>query len=198
MSVQQTPLVLPTHILTERLVLRAPLPGDGAALRDAVADAYLALKEWMPWANTIPTEDEAEETVRTAIESWHQRDRFWFFVFEPNTSRMLGSTGLERPDWAVPSVDIGYWLRTSCVGHGYITEAANALTRYAFDVFKCNRVTIHCDATNLKSKAVAERLGFTLEGCLRNHRRMHHGALRDTLVHARIGPEGLPTLNARW
>ena len=38
------------------------------------------------------------------------------------------------------------------------------LAGYAFQEQDCNRVILHCAAANLKSRAVAERLGFSQEG----------------------------------
>ena len=47
-------------------------------------------------------------------------------------------------------------------------------------------VEIRMSARNMKSKAVPERLGFVLEGMLRNDARHVDGMLRDTCIYARI------------
>jgi ribosomal-protein-serine acetyltransferase len=48
-----------------------------------------------------------------------------------------------------------------------VTKACRVLLDYAFNDLKLNRVDIYCAAENAKSRAVAERLGFTHEGTLR-------------------------------
>ena len=48
-----------------------------------------------------------------------------------------------------------------------MTRATARLTDYTFSHQRCNRVLLHCALGNLKSRAVAERLGFVQEGILR-------------------------------
>jgi len=52
--------------------------------------------------------------------------------------------------------------------------------------FNANRISIHCDPRNERSKRVAERLGYQLEGRLRNKARTPDGGLRDTLVYSLV------------
>jgi RimJ/RimL family protein N-acetyltransferase len=47
-------------------------------------------------------------------------------------------------------------------------------------------VEIRCDPNNVKSRAVAERLNYTLEGILRNDDRGVDGSLRDTCMFAKV------------
>lgn len=70
--------------------------------------------------------------------------------------RCIGNCSLFRFDWTVPRGEIGYWCATNKVGHGYITEAILALTKFAWSLGLV-RVEILCDAKNLRSRAVAER-----------------------------------------
>ena len=58
------------------------------------------------------------------------------------------------------SAEIGYWLRTNALGHGYMSEAVEALTDEIFNVLPVSTVTIICDPLNVRSAAVPERLGF--------------------------------------
>ena len=68
-----------------------------------------------------------------------------------------------------------------------------------FVTLGARRVELRIDARNHPSIAVAERLGFELEGILRRDVRDHHGVLRDTRVYALIDPAGLvdPTAAAQ-
>lgn len=85
----------------------------------------------------------------------------------------------------MPRGEIGYWCTTDKVGNGYITETVVAMTEFAWTLGLV-RVELRCDARNLRSRAVAERAGYTLEGVLRNDCRTPQGALRTTHLFARI------------
>ena len=100
--------------------------------------------------------------------------------------RLLGGTGLHRMDWAVRRFEIGYWLRPEALGQGHVSEAVRLLAGMAFDKLAARRVEIRMDPRNLKSRAVAERCGFELEGILRNEALGVDGHARDTCVYSRI------------
>jgi RimJ/RimL family protein N-acetyltransferase len=67
-----------------------------------------------------------------------------------------------------------------------------ALVRYAFEHLKAVRVALVTDAQNQRSRAVAQRCGFALEGILRQERRASDGTLRDTCVYARCARPDTP------
>ena len=103
-----------------------------------------------------------------------------------DNATVLGATGFHNLDWTVPAVEIGYWVIPEVQGQGYVTEAVSLLTDFAFAEFNANRISIHCDPLNERSKRVAERLGYQLEGRLRNKARTPDGGLRDTLVYSLV------------
>ncbi len=65
------------------------------------------------------------------------------------------------------SVSVGYCFDDAAWGHGYATEAARALLRWAFDTLALNRVQAETDTRNVASARVLEKLGFVREGTLR-------------------------------
>lgn len=68
-----------------------------------------------------------------------------------------------------------------------MTEAVQGITAFAFEELKARRVEIRCDPQNVKSRAIPERLGFVLEGILRNDLLSVDGKeLRDTCVFAKV------------
>jgi ribosomal-protein-alanine N-acetyltransferase len=79
----------------------------------------------------------------------------------------IGWCGLTRwnPDYR--SASLGYCLDEAAWGHGYATEAARALLRWAFDTLDLNRVQAETDTRNVASARVLEKLGFVREGTLR-------------------------------
>jgi len=68
---------------------------------------------------------------------------------------------------AVGTCEIGCWLEPSAEGRGLITAACRTLLRYAFEERGLHRAEWRCRADNLRSSAVAQRLGMALEGVLR-------------------------------
>ena len=178
---------IPDTFHSERLTLRVPRPGDGAAVNAAVLDSLTELRPWMPWAKETPTVDDNERYVREAQIRFLKREGWPLLLFLKDTNTMIGSSGLHRINWTVPKVEIGYWVRTPYAGQGYITEAVAAVTEFAFTTLEAIRIEIRCDAKNERSATVARRSGFTLEGTLRCEDRCPMtNELRDTLIFAKV------------
>lgn len=179
-------LDIPTEIATDRLILRAPRPGIGAEVNAAVAESLKELRPWMPWAKTMPTIEESETYARKAAGEFHSRRELPFQGWLKDSQTYVVGSGLHRIHWDVPSFEIGYWVRTSYAGCGYVTETVQALAAMAFNVLSAERVEIRMDTMNGASRRVAERCAFTLEGVLHCDSRRPDGALRDTCVYARV------------
>ncbi len=101
-----------------------------------------------------------------------------------STDRYVGGIWLYQIDRRVPAMGIGYWVRASAQGQGYVTEAVTLLCTLAFRTLAAQRVSIQCDATNTRSANIPRRLGFVHEATLRNDSRNTMGELTDTLVFA--------------
>ncbi len=173
---------VPEQFETERLIIRAPQPGDGKAINDAVRESLEELRPWMRWAQAVPSIAEQETYAREAALRFRNREDLPLWFYRKSDGLYLGGSGLHNIDWEVPRFEIGYWIRTSAVGQGYVTEAVNGITAMAFDKLKAVRIEIRCDARNQRSAAVALRAGYTLEARLHNESRAPDGELRDTLI----------------
>ncbi len=177
---------LPTEIHGARVLIRPPLPGDGAAIWEATEESREQLKPWMPWVAETKTPADSERYARQAHARWITREDLPLTIWERTTGRYLGGTGFHRIRWDVRAFEIGYWLRTSAVGHGYMTESVRLLCRFAFETLSANRLEIRCDVHNQRSAAVPRRLGFIHEARLRNDGHGADGSVRDTFVFAMI------------
>jgi RimJ/RimL family protein N-acetyltransferase len=185
-------LDLPESFETPRLLLRCPRAGDGEIMQEAILESFDELHRFMYWARTEGSVEEREANVRLGHANYLARKDLPVLIFRREDGRFLGGSGLHEADWTVPKFEIGYWLRTSETGKGYMTEAVAGIARIAFDRLEARRVEIRCDSRNERSVALAERLGFEREANLRNHRRAPDGEVSDTLVFARLDTEGLP------
>ncbi len=177
-------LDVPDALETERLFLRPPMPGDGAAMNVAIQESWDDLHRWMPWARERPTPEQSEATAVQLRATFVARTDFPMWVQLRDRKTIVGATGLHRFDLAVPRFEIGYWVRRTCQRQGYATEIVRAMSRLALVTLKAERVEIHCSHRNEASQRTALRCGFTLEGRLRNHCREPTGELRDTLIYS--------------
>ena len=164
---------IPDTFDTARLTLRSPRPGDGPAFRAAVLESMDELRPWLRWAVSAPESQEAEARMRHEHLEFMERTSMSFLSFVRGSNTLVGITRLQYPDWSVPSFEMGYWVRTSCAGKGYVTEAVIGLRDFAFDVLGARRLQIVCNTANTRSTAVAKRAGFELEGTLHSAARHH-------------------------
>lgn len=181
---------VPERIDTERLILRCLRGSDAAALNEAVRESIDQLRLCMPWAQTEPSLLQSESECRRMQAKFLLREDLPMAMFERaadgSEGAFVGGTGLHRIDWTVRRFEIGYWCRTRCQGHGFVTEAVRALTQFAFAHLRARRVEVRMDDTNPRSWRVAQRAGFDLEGVLRSDSLTPQGEPRDTRVYARL------------
>lgn len=178
----------PDSFDTERLTIRAPRVEDAAEVIEAVIESLNELRPWMPWAKDAPTLDGTRIRLRQAMAHWITRQDMPLHIYLKGTSTFVMGSGLHRMDWESGKFEIGYWVRTKFMGQGFVTEAVNGITVYAFKELHANRVEIRCDAENIRSAAVAKRCGFLLEGILRHDALDVEGQLRSTRVYSKLTP----------
>ncbi|MEO8287712.1 MAG: GNAT family N-acetyltransferase [Chloroflexota bacterium] len=188
---KMNPLLVPLfdELSGERVILRPYQETDAAGLHDAVDESREHLRPWLPFYNQHNSVDEALSWIISAKARWLLRESMNCALIEAATGRYLGGIGLHVHSWEIPYFEIGYWLRKSAEGHGYITEAARLLTDFALNNLRAKRVEIRCDELNTASANVARRLGYLEEGCFRNDFQSPEGAVRNTLVFSRIPGE---------
>lgn len=179
----------PMPIWTPRLIIRPPEIGDGKIVNEAIKESFNELHPFMPWAKEMPTAEESEIFVRSAVANWilkaNEEPYLPLFMFDKETSQFIGGTGYHHYDWEAGSIEIGYWIRTSYAGKGLMTEAVNALTQYAFKELSMKRVRITCDINNSRSKKIPEKLNYHLESIIKENRIDIDDKVSDTLVYVK-------------
>lgn len=188
---------LPDELRSARVVLRPYRPGDAEAMFAAIDESREHLRPWLPWVDRHATVEDTRDFCARAAARWLTREDLPVAVFDATDGRYLGGSGLHRFSFRDGTYEIGYWLRRSAEGRGYMRETVTLLTGFAFEGLAANRVEIRCDERNERSRRVAERLGFTLEGRLRNTVLDADGQPRNTLVFSLI-PEEYAAVRDGW
>jgi RimJ/RimL family protein N-acetyltransferase len=170
------------RIVTARLVIRCYNPADAPLLKEAIDGSLDHLAPWMPWAVNRPDDLQNEiNLLRSFRASFDLGQDFVYGIFSLDETRCLGGTGLHTR-LGPGAREIGYWIRKDSINQGLATEVAAALTRVAFEIDAVERVEIHCDPENVRSFAVARKLGYTHDATLRQRLLRPGGTARDTMV----------------
>ncbi|WP_181468014.1 GNAT family N-acetyltransferase [Streptomyces sp. Amel2xB2] len=182
-------MTLATPVLhTARLRLRPFTDADAAPLFALHSDAYV-LRYWdsPPWNEPARAERFIAKCRTMADEGTGARvaiDR----VVDGAFVGWCGLTGW-NPDYR--SASLGYCLVEAMWGHGYATEAAHTLLKWAFGTLDLNRVQAETDTRNVASAHVLEKIGFVREGTLREDC-IVNGEVSDSWVFGLIRREWRP------
>src|SRR5260370_31523571 len=129
------------------------------------------LRAWLPWVDETTSSDYTLQFIRKSLQQFALNEGFSSAIWVDG--RVAGGIGFHNINWMNRNVEIGYWISTEFEGHGIVTDACRALVDYAFHEWGLNRVEIRCATSNSRSAAVASRLGFRLEGTLREAQLLH-------------------------
>ena len=144
-------------IETARLRLRRLVPGDLAALH--AIHSREDVTRWLYW------DPRNEDEVRAGIEAHIARPSDQGLVLAIDLDgELIGTVNVAVGEHR--QGEIGFMLHPDHQGHGYATEAAEAIIELAFDAYRLHRVYGCVEPRNTASVRVLERLGMRKEAHL--------------------------------
>lgn len=165
--------MIPDRIETDHLLLRRFTRRDTDAVHDAVKVSLPQLAEFLPWAHSAYGRDDASSYIRDSIQSWKDGRAYDFAIRrKTDPSRHVGNISIWHVSRLGRTGEIGYWIRSDDTGSGLATEATEALIDVGFDRLRLHKVTLRIAKGNRGSERIAEKLGFTREGVLREELRI--------------------------
>lgn len=155
-------LTLPEPFTSDEIRLRRPTAADVDRLHAVCQDPDIQRFTTVP----VPYRREhAEDFVRAAAEQLQEGDGAHLLVEVDGEVVGAVGAGIDAPD---RSAAVGYWTAPEARGRGITTRATRRLCRWLLDDLGLHRLELHAAATNAASNAVAARLGFSLEGTMRD------------------------------
>jgi len=153
-----------TVTLASGLVMRSYRPEDASALLVAIDADRERLAQWMPWVPYSTTVADFAAFISGSHRQEESGTAFHRGLFDDQV--VAGGCGASV-DLVNREAEVGYWLGGAYEGRGIIGESVRSLLHFLFDDYEVHRVVIRAAVGNVRSRAVAERLGFTLEGIQR-------------------------------
>lgn len=165
--------------LTNEIELRPYVEADAEEIFATVKANYEHLRPFLHWVVPEYSVEMAKEFIEQSQKDSEEKIRQGFGIFFQE--KLIGSIGFNKFDWDAKVTEIGYWLANDFSGQGIITTACKILINFAFNELNMNRIEIRCATENVRSRAIPERLGFQLEGVLRQallrHNRLYDDAI---------------------
>ncbi len=160
-------LTRPLNLLVDNeLMLKEIQLTDANAIFDIIDHQRDYLREWLPFIDYTRNIGDTRAYIFSIYDKpFDKRDIVFTIMYKGNVVGLMGLKGTDRDNH---KTEIGYWISRKMQGKGIVTRSCHRLIQYLFENMGMNRVQIRVGTTNEKSKNIAKRLGFTLEGIERN------------------------------
>lgn len=180
---------LSNPLLTARLIIRLAERDDLDALSTLHSDAeitrYIPHMHWM-------TRADADLWFARLLERRETQSAMQCVIVKRATNNaneaVIGTAMLFNFEMASQLAEIGYLLSREHWGEGYAAEAMTTFIDFSFATLNLRRLEATVDVRNVASNKLLQRLGFTLEGMLRE-RWLAAGELQDINLHALLKRE---------
>ncbi len=172
---------MPEFKIDEETALRIFQEDHIEELAETVKQNLPHLGPWMIWAvGGYDVEHAASFIRRNLADSADGKLPTFGIFYRGKISGCIGFVKLDRENGLA---EIGYWISAEHQGKGVVTRCCRALIEYSFNELGVKLVEIHSAASNLRSRAVPERLGFELKGQFKD---AHHlpGRTDDLVVYS--------------
>ncbi len=164
------------------------LQGKTVNLRVMEKAELVVVKEWVSdrrfTGEYLPFIQETVGELEAQYERTLSNEGRWFFI-ETKAGTKIGYVAHYL---ARRKHEIGYGVVPEERGKGYCTEAAMLLVDYLFLNKNIVRIQADTHVDNMASRRVLEKVGFTLEGVLRNAY-FEQGAWRDAVLYSILRDE---------
>jgi ribosomal-protein-serine acetyltransferase len=134
-------------------------------MTDLIVRNQARLARWEPWAEHPATLEGTRAYIRAALDDFVRGRQISTIIAVDGGRQFVGRCGM-RINPQLGSGDIGYWIDGEYEGRGITSRSAHALISSVFEELALSKVDLRTSIGNTRSRAVAERLGFTFEGVL--------------------------------
>jgi ribosomal-protein-serine acetyltransferase len=144
------------------------------------------LGRWLQWGTDITTLEHAQAFLQRGVTRFAEDGLPWTGIW--HRGEMAGGLLFFPINHGIASTDVGYWLGEKFAGAGLMTRSLTVALDHAFGVIGVNRIGLEAEVDNVRSRAVAERLGFQLEGIRRQVWKIR-GELIDNAAYSLLASE---------
>lgn len=163
-------------ITGDLVVLRPPSPDDVVALRAGMADRDVTILTGSTHSSTATGQiDHDLDKLQQIYALWaNDPTRLVWAIVERATDSVVGEVLLTGLDEGNHSCGLRIWI-AGVQGRGLGTEATRLAVGHGFESCGLNRIQLEVYAFNPRARRVYEKVGFVLEGTMRQALRFDDG-----------------------
>ncbi len=165
--------------INDKLSLTIPTTEESQNIYEIIDKDRKHLREWLAWVDKTTSATDIENNIIERIAKFEKKEAASFYAkYEGKWIASVGFISINDKD---KQGEIGYWLSSEFEGRGLMTECVRTSIKYGFKELGLHRIVIRCRSLNIKNSAIPKRLGFTLDGTLREDHKSED-SYDDTLI----------------
>lgn len=148
-------------------MLRTLQPEDADELFTIVNNSREHLRGWLPWVDSTQKPEHSLQFIQhSKANAQNQQGIALGIIYH---QKIIGSMGMHSWDHHLKKAQLGYWIAKEHEGKGIITKCLKGFIGFLFERVELNKVEVQFMVSNQRSAAVAERIGFKVEGIIRQN-----------------------------
>ncbi len=184
----RAPMEFPSEVPrleTPHLILRGPAETDAPGILAIFGDPG-TMRYWS--RPPMQTLDEAKSRLERVLRVFQSREAVPWILERRDTGELVGTCDLFRLDSQNLRCECGYSLASSAWGRGWMRHALGTAIAWGFAHLPLERIEADTDPRNTASIRLLKRLGFRLEGTLRERWRVA-GEVSDSAMYGLLRRE---------
>lgn len=152
---------------------------DALMLMDCIQENTEHLQTWIPWINPQSHLIQIQEFIHQQIQAIEYQEGMMLGLFDG--TELIGMAGLQKWDHTLSMAELGFWLSKNHLRKGLMGQTLERLIRFGFKEMQLQRITATFPISNIRAHKLLEKVGFKVEGVLRNHM-LQHGLKTNMVV----------------
>jgi ribosomal-protein-serine acetyltransferase len=175
-------------LIEDDILLRSLQLEDAPELFRAINASREHLRPWLNWIDSNTKPEHALQFIEHCVQEQDSQSGLVLGIFK--NRQIIGEIGMHQWDHSLRKAQVGYWMSEEYAGKGILSKGLLRFLDFLYKKLDLNKVEIHFSPQNKASAKVAERLGFKVEGLLRQSY-LRNGILEDLIVTGQLKSEWL-------
>jgi len=166
-------------VVDEHILLRTYTLEDASALFNAINASRSHLNPWLHWVGNTTRPEHSHQFIEQSLHQLNMQEALALGIFYDGV--IIGGIGMHDWHQSTKRAQAGYWISKEYERKGIVTKCMDCFISFLFEKIGLNKIELHFVPANKRSAKVAERLGFKIEGIIRQSV-IHNGMPEDMIV----------------